>query len=96
MCISGIFTWIAVGRFLYSYLWVYSEPNNGVPYSLILSGFDGVLCFIIVIILLFLKKQQDRNLAAPCSSSELAFTNAGEPQVYLAYEMQQIFKATAL
>jgi hypothetical protein len=44
LCISGIFTWMAVGRFLYFYLWVYSEPNNGVPYSLILSGFDGVLC----------------------------------------------------
>ena len=93
MCISGIITWIAVGRFLYSYLWVYSEPNNGVPYSLILSGFDGVLCFIIVIILLFMKKQQKRNVAASCSSSGLAFTNVGEPQVYLAYGMQEMSTA---
>jgi hypothetical protein len=61
--------------------------------SLILSGFDGVLCFIIVIILLFMKKQQKRNLAASCSSSGLAFTNVGEPQVYLAYGMQEMSTA---
>lgn len=89
--ISGIFTWITVGRFLHVLLQLDNLYNMDmvVPYSLILSGLGGLLCFIIVIIL-FMKKQQDSNLAAPASSSGVVFSNGGQPHLNLGYGIHEL------
>ena len=88
MCIAGIFTWITVGRFLRVLLQLDDlyDMDMVVPYSLILSGLGGILCFIVVIII-FVKKRQDSNLAAPGSSSGVVYTNAGQPQINLGCGM---------
>ena len=84
MCIAGIFTWITVGRFLHVLLQLDDlyDMDMVVPYSLILSGLGGILCFIVVIII-YVKKQQDSNQAAPASSSGVVFSNGGQPQLNL-------------
>ena len=92
MCIAGIFTGIAVGRcfrVVNLYLDVFAMYiDRSVSYSLILIGLGGILCFITVIIL-FVKKRQDSNLAAPGSSSGVVYINAGQPQINLGCGMQQ-------
>ena len=92
MCIAGIFSGIAVVRCFLGvnlYLDLYAMYiDKSVPYSRIPIGLGGILCFITVIIL-FVKKQQDSNLAAPGSSSGVVYTNAGQPQINLGCGMQQ-------
>ena len=90
--ISGIFTGIAVVRFFLGVNQTVDVAalyiDKSVPYSFILIGLGGILCFITVIIL-FVKKQQDSNLAAPGSSLGVVYTNAGQPQINLGCGMQQ-------
>jgi len=91
LCIAGIFTWITVGRFLHVLFQLDDlyDMDMVAPYSLILSGLGGILCFIIVIIL-SLKKQQDSNQAAPASSSGVVFSNGGQPQLNLGYGIHEL------
>ena len=91
MCIAGIFTWITVGRFLRVLLQLDDlyDMDMVVPYSLILCGLGGILCFIVVIII-YVKKQQDSNQAASGSSSGVVFSNGGQPQLNLGYGRHEL------